>query len=362
MKTKVAIFQNTITGGGRIRVLNEIIRALNELKVKPDIYAYKINTAISGNMNIRKCFPVVYGLYELKVLSLNLRMRFIAPKYDLCINSNNTILFAPANDAISYIHFPREARILSVYEKTGAQKSSPTAYERLLTSLFRYRRYNENNKIIANSSYTKSIIERVYPEIRPSDISVLYPPIYPKEGSPDRKKRDVVCTLGRFSWDKRQLEQIQIAERLPDLQFEIMGFVGDRNGRIYFNKCQNYVRDNKVTNVTLFPSLAYEEVDDKLSTAKFFMHNLRNEPFGISTVEAITSGCVPVVHDSGGQREIVPIGALRFSNAAAAIDILKDTDRLDTGEIQTILRENIKRFEVNRFREQIFSILEEKLN
>jgi glycosyltransferase involved in cell wall biosynthesis len=333
MKTKVAIFQNTITGGGRIRVLNEIIRALNELKVKPDIYAYKINTAISGNMNIRKCFPVVYGLYELKVLSLNLRMRFIAPKYDLCINSNNTILFAPANDAISYIHFPREARILSVYEKTGAQKSSPTAYERLLTSLFRYRRYNENNKIIANSSYTKSIIERVYPEIRPSDISVLYPPIYPKEGSPDRKKRDVVCTLGRFSLDKRQLEQIQIAERLPDLQFEIMGFVGDRNGRIYFNKCQNYVKDNRVTNVTLFPSLAYEEVDDK-----------------------------PVVHDSGGQREIVPIGALRFSNAAAAIDILKDTDRLDTGEIQRILRENIKRFEVNRFREQIFSILEEKLN
>lgn len=363
MKKKVAIFQNTITGGGRIRVLNEIIRALNEFEIIPDIYAFRVNATLDGNAKIKKLASVIYGLYELKILSLNLRMKFIASKYDLCINSNNTILFAPEINSISYIHFPREARIMSVYKKTSTTKASPTSYERLLMNLAKYRKYNANNKIITNSNYTKDIIELVYSEIASKDISVLYPPIYPKEPRLSTKeKREVVCTLGRFACDKRQLEQIQIAEKLPDLTFEIMGFVGDRNSQAYFKKCDNYWRDNKIANVTLFPNLASEEIEEKLSTAKFFMHNLRNEPFGISTVEAIESGCIPIVHDSGGQQEVVPIKELRFSDKAEAIDILKSRDRLTAGEIQTKLQENIKRFEVNDFRKQITSILKEKLN
>ncbi len=95
MKKKVAIFQNTITGGGRIRVINEIIKALNEFGVIPDIYTFKINAQLDGHAKTNKLTSVIYGLYELKILSLNLRMRLVASKYDLWINSNYIILFAP---------------------------------------------------------------------------------------------------------------------------------------------------------------------------------------------------------------------------------------------------------------------------
>ena len=35
------------------------------------------------------------------------------------------------------------------------------------------------------------------------------------------------------------------------------------------------------------------------------MHPTLNEHFGISIVEAMALGCIPVVHDSGGPREFV---------------------------------------------------------
>ena len=43
-----------------------------------------------------------------------------------------------------------------------------------------------------------------------------------------------------------------------------------------------------------------------LKNAKIYLHTRVNEHFGISVVEAMAMGCVPIVHDSGGTREFVP--------------------------------------------------------
>jgi glycosyltransferase involved in cell wall biosynthesis len=37
-----------------------------------------------------------------------------------------------------------------------------------------------------------------------------------------------------------------------------------------------------------------------LSRAKVYVHCFENEPFGISIVESMAAGCVPIVHRSGG--------------------------------------------------------------
>jgi len=36
------------------------------------------------------------------------------------------------------------------------------------------------------------------------------------------------------------------------------------------------------------------------------LHTMVGEHFGISIVEAMASGCIPVVHNSGGMKEFVP--------------------------------------------------------
>ena len=52
-------------------------------------------------------------------------------------------------------------------------------------------------------------------------------------------------------------------------------------------------------NVTLFPNLARPQMDELLAKARVFLHYKRNEGFGISTVEGIAKGCIPVVPDAG---------------------------------------------------------------
>ena len=45
---------------------------------------------------------------------------------------------------------------------------------------------------------------------------------------------------------------------------------------------------------------------DLLKRAKIYLHTMIGEHFGISIVEAMALGCLPIVHDSGGMREFVP--------------------------------------------------------
>ena len=69
----------------------------------------------------------------------------------------------------------------------------------------------------------------------------------------------------------------------------------------------------------LIPNCPQEQVPVELARSRVFWHAmgigvdeqrepLRIEHFGIATVEAMAAGCVPIVVDGGGQREIVTHG------------------------------------------------------
>ena len=69
-----------------------------------------------------------------------------------------------------------------------------------------------------------------------------------------------------------------------------------------------------------------------MAEAKVYVHCARNEQFGIAIVEAMAARCVPVVHDSGGPREIVTqdVG-YRWQNtleASQKISTLMEDDEL----------------------------------
>jgi len=53
-------------------------------------------------------------------------------------------------------------------------------------------------------------------------------------------------------------------------------------------------------------NISRENVRNLLWSSKAYLHTGENEPFGITIVEAMASGCIPIVHNSGGPKEIVP--------------------------------------------------------
>ena len=114
-----------------------------------------------------------------------------------------------------------------------------------------------------------------------------------------------------FCRDKNQLAQIKIAEKLADWKFKLIGFANENS--TYLAKCESYVNKMGIRNVEFEVNVPVAKKYELLRQSKFFIHPNINEPFGISTAESILSGCLPLVHNSGGQKEIVPFADLRFN-------------------------------------------------
>lgn len=373
---KVALFQNRIQPGGRFQVMAQMIAVLNELGVEPDLLCFRNRLdpeKVSGfyskelKYNIREISGEVPMPFEWNIWWFNKCVSKYLNEYDFSINHNNTSFGLKSDKPlISYIHYPRKARLDSglkdIHRPELGKVPLVNAGKDLFNLMARFykrdKRFLKNEILVANSEFTKEAICNSYPAVRPEKVSVIYPPVevtVKDEGSQSDSRQ--VVSLARFASPKRQLEQIKIAEGVPDMQFTFMGFVAEQ---AYFEKCQKYVEDQGIKNVRIVANAPREEVRSILNKARFFIHSMRNEPFGITSVQAITAGCIPIVHDSGGQREIVIQKDLRYQNVDDAIALLKkvsaeDDQSLD-GRLQ-LLQKNIQKFSEEAFDRQFRELL-----
>lgn len=132
--------------------------------------------------------------------------------------------------------------------------------------------------------------------------------------SSNQRKENLVVTVGRVVPGKRMHLVFDMAAALPDCKFAIIGSVSeDRAG--YFEG----LRSQAPRNVSFVLS-PLRKVRGLLGRAKAYVHCALNEHFGISIVEAMAAGCVPLVHDSGGPREIVVEGVgYRWRDTSEAV-------------------------------------------
>ncbi|MBL7488627.1 glycosyltransferase [Frankia sp. AgB1.9] len=173
--------------------------------------------------------------------------------------------------------------------------------------------------VMANSDFTRTWIRRMWR----NEADVLYPPIQVERLRPAPVREKSIITVGRFfapglGHAKRQLEMVQWfaelhnAGALPGWTLHVVGGMEDSQ--------QNYVEQVRAAGaglpVELHPNAPRPEVERLLSTASVFWsatgwgEDERRKPwtaehFGMTTVEAMAGGCVPVVIDRAGQREIV---------------------------------------------------------
>jgi len=73
-----------------------------------------------------------------------------------------------------------------------------------------------------------------------------------------------------------------------------------------------------------------------LQESRYFLHTVVNEPFGLTAVQAMAAGCLPIVHDSGGQRETVPNPRLRYRTLDEAPDMIRFLEALDTTTFESL--------------------------
>lgn len=208
---------------------------------------------------------------------------------------------------ISYIHFPYLNRY--AFSSTFPYLSRPRLNQAgtlphvvLEKNLINY----DKRLILANSNYTAAEIQRYSHKTA----EVLYPPFPSNTASLGRtaaknSEENLVVTVSRLDANKL-LERIpQIAAQTrSNIKFAVVGRLCNQST---LNQLEALVKKNCLTDrVKFYPNASAQQKTELLTKAKIYLHTMVGEHFGISIVEAMAFGCVPIVHDSGGMREFVP--------------------------------------------------------
>jgi len=369
---KVGIVQNSIIYGGRLAVIIKITELLNEKGIVPDFITFKTRITAEGikerygaevSFRIRKIETILSRFpYKSNRLTFGLALRKIYKEYDYFIDSNNTSFLMPSRIPIfSYIHFPHIANLRSkhvlIQDPKRGKKSwlnPKDAFQKVLGLLYSFDQIRESNYLVANSDFTRSYIARYYPSYN-KEIPVIYPPVKIERAFTKRfaERGNNISSIGRFCKEKRQFEQIKLAEKLPGWNFHLIGFAKENNK--YLKNCRGYVAENNINNVFFHTNISDKKKKEILSDSKFFIHTNINEPFGITTVEAIFNGCVPLVHNSGGQKEIVPFEEFRFDALEDLVEFFNGYQKagIDYNEvIQKLIRHCQSNYSSNIFKKR----------
>ncbi len=209
---------------------------------------------------------------------------------------------------LNYVHYPYLAHFWRKYRDSGAGwigcLRGQTRPWMLLAGI-RLERLKQST-MLANSDWTAGQIEMGY-GIRPP---TLYPPVLapPRVLRWEEREESFVSsgTLHagkRMDWIIGVLKSVR--KRHPGIRLHLVGTrAPGRVGAAYFTGLRKLVDENRDW-VELHEDLPRAVLLDLLGRCRFGIHALTGEHFGIAPAEALMAGCIPFVHNSGGQVEIV---------------------------------------------------------
>lgn len=252
-----------------------------------------------------------------KRFNLNLgKVNFIKAPVGDGSNSFERLFFLKSYDILFYltdgsIFYPTSKRsILHI--------QSPLVGE--TKSLWRRFKLNGWNLIIYNSRFTKEHAEDDWP--LPSRI--IYPPVDVERIRP-LKKKSYILSVGRFFGylrDKKHEVLIRVfkemykSKSLKEWSLHLVGSAGEGDK----DYLEDLARLAKEVPVKFYPNLEYGKLIKLYGESSIYWHAsgfaeddpTKMEHFGISTVEAMAGGCVPIVVGKGGLKEIVTEGKNGF--------------------------------------------------
>ena len=213
--------------------------------------------------------------------------------YDLFINNGMLEMVLPlANRSIFITHFP----------------------ERRARSYFYVDRYD---RVVCNSRYTAGWIEKRWglePHVQ------IYPPVDMPGPRPENKE-PIILSVARFDpgGNKQQLDMIRAFQNLihrhPQASrgWRLILAGGSHGDNPYLRQVQQFLTDHPGLPVELRMNIRADELRELYRRASLFWHFCglgQSDPalvehFGMTVAEAMQSGCVPLVFDGGGMREIV---------------------------------------------------------
>lgn len=180
-------------------------------------------------------------------------------------------------------------------------------------SLWRKIKLSNWDLIIYNSEFTRVNSEKNWPV----KSVIVYPPVDTDKIRPGKKQK-YILSVGRFFGFLKDKKQGLLVEtfkgllnngQLKDWSLHLVGSAGEGD-KEYLDDLRSLAEGLPVK---FYPNLGYDKLIELYGQSDIYWHAAgfretdptKMEHFGISTVEAMAGGCVPVVIAKGGQKEII---------------------------------------------------------
>ena len=288
--------------------------------------------------------------------------------YDLYISTRNELQF-PSGPALFYVHYPRHHPLRGEAEMHW--------YHRIPGSLALYRTFcrtlhhapaggSSGTVAVANSQWTAAR----YAQLHGRPAAVVSPPVASAPGAvvPWEERANLLVILGRISPEKRHDAAIAILARarrqVGDTLAPTVHVIGAWGEYASYNRRVQRLFDENAAWLRHSPYLPRAAVDRELANARYGLHRMHDEHFGMAVAEMQSSGCVAFVHASGGPREIIGEEPRQiYATDDEAVDKLAHvlTDPAGQRALHERALERRPLFSTHRFVEGMLSNVEELL-
>jgi glycosyltransferase involved in cell wall biosynthesis len=208
--------------------------------------------------------------------------------------------------SIHIIHFSNKLQL----------KLRKNLYKFFLSIIQKITYSNAYSFYICNSNFTKNYFKKFWPQIPAEKIKVLYPPVklFTHTGK-ERKRQIVVCS--RLDPEKKIECLIDTYNKYffcQNVKLIIIGSVSNNINEIYLKRLRSSTNNNNSINFLI--NTERNSIEEIFNETLIFWHAKgfgETDPglfehFGITTVEAMSTGIIPIVINKGGQCEIVDHG------------------------------------------------------
>lgn len=314
----VHISLNARGGGERLAIAT--IKALSSMAIDVELATIEKPDMVL----IRDAYGTDIHRDVKKVRTLNILQKYRSQNYSITINTHGDMLpfyhkdFSKKN-AITYCHYPiagylidcSDPDYLAILENLRLLGMAPEMrnryYQRASAA---YTRMMLNSTVLTNSEFSQDAIFKAFGV----DSIILYPPVdvdvFRNACLSSNIRDDSILVISRIHPTKKIENAIRLAKLLRQYEVGIrMNIVGNMppDGTGYFNYLRHLVRHYGLEDFVRFEiNVRFDRLLCLMRRSKVYIHPLPGEPFGISTVEAMSAGIIPVVPNIGGHTEFVP--------------------------------------------------------
>lgn len=226
-------------------------------------------------------------------------------------------------------------------------------------------------KIICNSEFTKNVVDKEYGF---SDKSVvIYPPVDVASFRPKKKKENIILYVGRFSelaQSKGQEVLVQVFKKMNLVNWQLVLAGGVEVGADKFLKKLRKKIGSR--NIEIMESPSFGELKELYGRAKIFWsasgygvdeekEPMRVEHLGITPIEAMSAGVVPIIFAAGGHKETVKNEFTGFLWKTKKGLLMKTRKLVKDPKLMNQMAKNAKeesqKYSYDRFEKEIINLL-----